>query len=363
MHWTGIDDYEESNAASDQNTAVDRKADVRRPWSLREKTSRPDGRGGLLLRHLLKTISLPLLQASGVLRLARALDRQGYDLVLNYHNVSPRAFAAHAAFLRASKVEVVSLDHWLAARPRPFGPRVALTFDDGYAAFVDTIVPILETHCLPATWFVPTALVGTAEVLWFDRVRASVLHTRCDRVELQGRIWKLRDWSRSYVAAALTAALKRTERRHRGPEVEALLARLGEAPADALRNLRLVSPQALASLSPLVEVGSHSHTHPELSQLDEAEIAEELATSKRLLEQWTGRAVPHFAYPSGDHDGRVVAALRAVGYARGWTTEPRLRAAEEDPYRMPRIAIDDEAPVSVLSAKMTPLVHRLRMVS
>ena len=59
----------------------------------------------------------------------------------------------------------------------------------------------------------------------------------------------------------------------------------------------------------------------------------------------------HFAYPSGDHDPRVVAAVKRAGYTSAWTTDPRAIAAGDDDLRLPRVAIDDAAAVAVLAAK------------
>ena len=66
--------------------------------------------------------------------------------------------------------------------------------------------------------------------------------------------------------------------------------------------------------------------------------------------------------PSGDYDDRVVDAIRRAGHTTAWTTEPRFLAADDSPMRLPRVAIDDRASVGNLSAKMTPLMHRLGAV-
>lgn len=66
------------------------------------------------------------------------------------------------------------------------------------------------------------------------------------------------------------------------------------------------------------DIASHAFTHPHLPQLDDATLARELRDGRDRLEQLFGRAVTGFAYPFGDHDARVMAAVRAAGhvYAR-----------------------------------------------
>jgi hypothetical protein len=53
-----------------------------------------------------------------------------------------------------------------------------------------------------------------------------------------------------------------------------------------------------------------------------------------------------------------VQAVRDAGYASAWTTEARFRSKGDDLYRMPRVPIDDRAPVSVLAAKTTAGIQR-----
>jgi peptidoglycan/xylan/chitin deacetylase (PgdA/CDA1 family) len=85
-----------------------------------------------------------------------------------------------------------------------------------------------------------------------------------------------------------------------------------------------------------VEIGSHTVNHPHLPRLSDAEINNELADSRSRLEEGLGRPCNFLAYPYGEHDERVRAAARRVGYAGAFAlanTAPRLR----DPYALPRV--------------------------
>lgn len=310
-------------------------------------------------RHLLKGIAVPALHRSGALWLSQRFEPRQCRIALNYHNVESRVFEAHAAFLQRS-AEVVDLETFL-SRPvaRRGKPLVTLTFDDGYVSFEELILPILARFKLPATWFVSTALVETGGLFWFDRLRAAVRASARTRFTFQGHAWALQRWNRDYVAAAISKRIKRAARAEQSALVDDAIALIGEAPEAVQRTYALTSRAALRALDPqLITIGSHSHTHPQLSQLSPAALEEELTVSKRLLEEWSGQAVRHFAYPSGDYDAAVIRAIQAAGYASAWTTEPRFCAPEDDPYRMPRVPIDDRASVSILSAKMSPWVHR-----
>ena len=107
-------------------------------------------------------------------RVGRALRRriQPNALVLVYHRiaepvdpdpwglcVAPVRFAEQLEVLKR-ETDVVPLAELRRAARRGFGrPRVALTFDDGYADALHRALPPLERHGLPATVFVPTGLV------------------------------------------------------------------------------------------------------------------------------------------------------------------------------------------------------------
>jgi peptidoglycan/xylan/chitin deacetylase (PgdA/CDA1 family) len=63
-----------------------------------------------------------------------------------------------------------------------------------------------------------------------------------------------------------------------------------------------------------VEIGAHSHTHPELDALVPRVLEREVVRPKRLLEERLGREVPSFAYPHGYANARLRAGVRAAGY-------------------------------------------------
>jgi peptidoglycan/xylan/chitin deacetylase (PgdA/CDA1 family) len=70
------------------------------------------------------------------------------------------------------------------------------------------------------------------------------------------------------------------------------------------------------------EIGGHSVTHPMLTTVSDAQLKDELQTSKTVLEAIPGVGTIHnFAYPYGDYDARVIAAEEAAGYRSGRSVE------------------------------------------
>jgi peptidoglycan/xylan/chitin deacetylase (PgdA/CDA1 family) len=82
-----------------------------------------------------------------------------------------------------------------------------------------------------------------------------------------------------------------------------------------------------------VEIGSHTVSHPHLTRLGDSELERELVESKQRLEDELGGPCRFLAYPYGEHDARVRAAARVAGYAGAFA----LRAADGDPFAIPRV--------------------------
>lgn len=83
-----------------------------------------------------------------------------------------------------------------------------------------------------------------------------------------------------------------------------------------------------------IEFGSHGVSHAHLPLLSDTELQRELLESKTELEAELGRPCTDFAYPYGEHDERVRAAVKAAGYARGFAL---WGGPKGDPFALPRL--------------------------
>lgn len=80
------------------------------------------------------------------------------------------------------------------------------------------------------------------------------------------------------------------------------------------------------------EIASHSDTHPSLTDPG-VHFAKELGGSREFLENALGgKSVTGFAYPFGDYDATVIAALRDAGYTHGRSVEPGYNDARLEPF-------------------------------
>ena len=106
------------------------------------------------------------------------------------------------------------------------------------------------------------------------------------------------------------------------------------------------------------EIGSHTCSHPRLTQLSDAALERELTDSRARIEQEIARPCLSLAYPFGVHDDRVVAATRAAGYRNAVTVPDDLRAT--DALRRPRIGVYRTESPSSFRMKVSPLARALR---
>ncbi len=140
-----------------------------------------------------------------------------------------------------------------------------VTFDDAAASVYEHAAPLLKRYGVPATVFVPTAYPDCGEPM----------------------AW---------------AGLDRW---------------LGEGYDRELECMGWEQLRELATSG--WEIGSHTCSHPHLTELGEEDLRRELSESKKECEERLGSPCRSIAYPYSDVDGRVAEAARAVGYVVGAT--------------------------------------------
>ena len=101
-----------------------------------------------------------------------------------------------------------------------------------------------------------------------------------------------------------------------------------------------------------MEIGSHTRTHPRLTEVDRERLKSEVAGSKKDLEDIIGMPVESFAYPYGLLDDKSVKAVRAAGYRAACTTRTGWFGSERDALLIRRVAVFPEDSLSAFARKL-----------
>jgi len=122
---------------------------------------------------------------------------------------------------------------------------------------------------------------------------------------------------------------------HRLPAVLYLATGLMEAGDGALTWADLRAAVATG----LVTVGSHTHSHADLSGASELEAEDEMRRSKGLIEDRLGIACEHFAYPWAVGSAEAARAARRLFRSAALDAWRTNRAGRIDPHRLGRVPI------------------------
>ncbi|MEV6835087.1 polysaccharide deacetylase family protein [Streptomyces sp. NPDC051133] len=98
-------------------------------------------------------------------------------------------------------------------------------------------------------------------------------------------------------------------------------------------------PQVRELASAGVEIGGHSHTHPQLDQLSDGGLRTELSRCTDIVAGELGALPVSFAYPYGYSSRRVRRAVRAAGYAQALAVGNGLARRRQGPYALERVTV------------------------
>jgi peptidoglycan/xylan/chitin deacetylase (PgdA/CDA1 family) len=124
--------------------------------------------------------------------------------------------------------------------------------------------------------------------------------------------------------------------------------------------IRLLNTEQLREVSELgMEVGSHTMTHPRLSNLESGLLGREVNDSRRVLSEILGETVEGFCYPYGDLDEAAVRAVRRAGYAYACSVKAQV---ERSPYDLPRVPMREKDNLLRVAAKLRLYSHYSKIV-
>ncbi|MEV7992312.1 polysaccharide deacetylase family protein [Streptomyces sp. NPDC086077] len=88
-----------------------------------------------------------------------------------------------------------------------------------------------------------------------------------------------------------------------------------------------------------VEIGGHSHSHPQLDQLGDDALRFELSRCRDIVAAELGAPPASFAYPYGYSSRRVRQEVRATGYGQALAVGNDLARPAQGPYALRRVTV------------------------
>jgi peptidoglycan/xylan/chitin deacetylase (PgdA/CDA1 family) len=187
---------------------------------------------------------------------------------------------------------------------KPLRERCAMvTFDDGYRDNYDLAYPILRELGIPATFFIPTGMVDSRRLGWWDIANYLIKSSPRTQLDFRGQRIDLTG-ERGLVARKIVGQLREIQ----AAEIDGFLADLSKAcacpfPSLALQDAELMNWEQVQEVARNgITIGSHTHHHSMLSKMDLAAQERELIQSKVFLEQKLGSEIHSLAYPVGNYD-------------------------------------------------------------
>ena len=217
--------------------------------------------------------------------------------------VSPRSFKAHVRYLSDSGYQTLTVSELIEAMDgravMPPKP-VVLTFDDGFADFYEAALPILTEFGQTVTLYVVSGAVGGSSA-WLSGIG---------------------EGTRRMVSWAQLDEIRRSG----------------------------------------IEIGAHTATHAALDLLSLEEARQEIAVSKRDLQDRLGVDVSSLAYPFGYQNGAVRHIVQREGYSSACAVRYAMSSIADDRFALSRhIALDSwdrDAFAAILQGR-PPLIPNL----
>jgi peptidoglycan/xylan/chitin deacetylase (PgdA/CDA1 family) len=275
--------------------------------------------------------------------------------ILGYHRVSddrwdpldlalpPAWFAEHLRILRqrAQPMSLRELARAMAEGRRP-QRAVVVTLDDGYVNTLEAAEPLLRRFEVPATLFVIAGTPG--EEFWWDELTRLLRPGRELPNELRvGDAGQTFSWSVAATEDRRRATVEISRRlmvmsrdRIRG-ELDRLWDQIGgrtdESPEHCLMS---VGELRRLAHDGLIEVGSHTRTHPVLPGRPLEEQRSEIFGSREMLRAATGQEVVSFSYPNGARAPETLDLVRQAGYFCACSSERDVVRRDADRWDLPR---------------------------
>lgn len=237
----------------------------------------------------------------------------------------------------------------------PLNP-LAITIDDGYRDFLLHGSPVFQDYDIPTTVFLVSDFIDRKIWLWWNQLEFVLSQTKLHSLTIafspgdEFSISLAGKEERGLARRKISERLKRMESSQVSPTCTRIanLLEVEIPPSPPAACAPLTWDEVLELTHNGVEFGAHTKTHPILSRVsDMDQLREEIAGSKRRIEEKLGAPAVHFCYPTGrraDFNDATVKAVAESGFHSAVTTERGMNFAPVQPFLLRRIGVEPNIP-------------------
>jgi peptidoglycan/xylan/chitin deacetylase (PgdA/CDA1 family) len=296
----------------------------------------------------MKRLALGAMRRCGLFSLARSLSAKKARILM-YHNfsgpnaqpgaLSNQAIRSQFNFLQRHYrvVPLLQIAEQLASGKPLDDHIVALTIDDGRRDFYQYMFPLLREFKFPATFFVVSSFIRGENWIWTDKILWLSQQPKPPAALVSGGL--------DEVFCSLNAMRPQA----RNAQIQAIAAGAGiTIPAQAPPLFAPCSWNELREMadSGLVNIGSHTVTHPILSSITDEESWQELSESRHQIEEGMGRTPESFCFPNGmpgDFRPSQLLQIADAGYKCSVVASFGMVDNGGDRFRLPRLGMGSKS--------------------
>lgn len=345
-----------------------------------------------LISPMLKHLLYPILSRIGFLK---HYAHHGKFCAVTYHGVLPTGYQSIDPMLDGTMVSADTLRmqiRLLKARYNVISPEqfrawiehkkelppraVLLTCDDGLENTVTDMLPVLKDEGVSCLFFVTTAAADAGiGMLWYEELYLMLLNCDEQAVDLpeinlhikkNGDIWRS-SWGH---AVKLLSGLEPCER---AAALKGVRDRCGlpngwasswlDKTSQTGRFALLSSEHVRKLLDAGMSLGGHTRSHPVLSATPEKALREEIATSRKTLQDTLGVEIWALAYPFGDDSSvgtREITMAENSGYSCAFMNSGGQSRDPVPIYAIPRVHVTSDMGIGEFEAHVSGLHDELR---
>lgn len=263
----------------------------------------------------------------------------------NYRFISQADFKSTVSYLK-KRFTVVDAEE-IFDLPEDDGDQyVAITFDDGYVNNLKYAKPVLEELQVPATFYITAIREENKEILWADAI--DILSFYADQpFKLDGHTFTKTAYGKLHCESlnqGLNPYVKALPFDRKYEVIAQLKDHVKADPFSDPKNAdywELVTKEQIKECadSAYVSVGTHSHKHNNLGDIDFDAAKQEIAFSKTYLEEIIKKPVRSIAYPDGSYTREVGDYCTSIGIDKQYAVSYLHKEDEQDPKVLDRLGL------------------------